>query len=625
MSRALWLALLVGLAAGAGVTADVAGDQSRDPIVQPTTGTASITGMVVDDEDPARPVRRAVVTLTGAGLRPNRGAITDDEGRFTLRDLPAGRFRLTAERAGFVTSIYGAKRPGRPGTDLVLSAGQRLVDLRLRLWRGAVLAGTIVSEAGRPLANTTVSAIPAREVTPAALTLSNNAQATTNEIGEFRIFGLEPGTYLVRAGTAQAGRVEVAASAADIDAAFAALAARGARPIAIATPPGRGGEISGTRVTTAPIYYPGTPVPAAATPITLVAGEERSNLNFTVTRVGAATIRGAVMMASGGATSRVFVQLSANAGPMPFASTVPAPISVNAGADGSFQFGPVSPGEYRILARGAAPGSAGASGSSDTFWWAAAPVSVTGANVDLGSLVLQPGMNFSGRVIIDASATSPPPDLAALRIQMQAASLAMAPATSRSGGPPGAQFLRPATVRADGTFSVTDLIPDDYQLVVSGPALTGGAWWLRAATWRDRDLLDAPIRVEPNVDVSGIALVLSDRHTELSGTLTTASGAPASDVFVIAYPAPAALRTPRSRRIQAVRPDSSGRFVIRNLPAGEYLIGALTDVDEGQWNDAGFLDGLVASSVKISLADGEKKVQDLQVGGSGGPLRRAGR
>ena len=61
--------------------------------------------------------------------------------------------------------------------------------------------------------------------------------------------------------------------------------------------------------------------------------------------------------------------------------------------------------------------------------------------------------------------------------------------------------------------------------------------------------------------------------------------------------------------------DSSGRYVLANLPPGNYLLCALTDVDEGQWNEAGFLDPLVPASVRITLTEGERKVQDLRVGG----------
>ena len=170
----------------------------RDADVRPTTGTASISGVVVTDETPPQPVRRVVVTLTGAELRPSRGAITDDEGRFALAGLPAGRFTLTAMRAGFVTSVYGAKRPGRPGTAVTLTAGLAQ-QVTVRLWRGAVIAGVLRDDTGEPVPNVPVTAVRVSGSGGGLnLTLTNNGGAT-NDRGEYRIFGLEPGRYLVLA------------------------------------------------------------------------------------------------------------------------------------------------------------------------------------------------------------------------------------------------------------------------------------------------------------------------------------------------------------------------------------------------------------------------------------------
>jgi hypothetical protein len=97
----------------------VAQAPSRDQAIVPTSGTATLSGVVMNDETPAQPVRRAIVVLAGDGLRPSRGAVTDDDGRFSFSGLPAGRFTITASRASFVTSMYGATRPGRPGTAVV--------------------------------------------------------------------------------------------------------------------------------------------------------------------------------------------------------------------------------------------------------------------------------------------------------------------------------------------------------------------------------------------------------------------------------------------------------------------------------------------------------------------------
>ena len=119
----------------------------RDAIVQPTVGTASISGQVVNDEEQPKPVRRAIVTLTGSDLRPSRGAITDDEGRFAFANLPPGRVTLTVTRASFITSVSGAKRPGRPGTAIAVAAGEAVTGLVVKAWRGAA-CGLLLSMSG---------------------------------------------------------------------------------------------------------------------------------------------------------------------------------------------------------------------------------------------------------------------------------------------------------------------------------------------------------------------------------------------------------------------------------------------------------------------------------------------
>jgi hypothetical protein len=388
--------------------------QTRDPASPPVVGTASISGVVQDDQQPAQPVRRAVVTLTGPGLHPSRGAITDDDGRFALGGLPVGRFTLTAERGGYVTTAYGARRPARPGTPITVADGQQIGDVRVRLWRGAVLSGVLRDGSGAPLPNVAVAAVPTRQVTPVALTLSNNNQTRTNDLGEYRIFGLEPGTYVVRAGGEYTGRPEIATSEADVDAMLAALTARVKQPatkVPVGPPRTDPARTASQTVSAAPIYYPGTPVPADATPIALQAGQERSGLDFAVQRIRVATIRGAVVSPDGTPISAAFVQLVAAARGAPFAAAGPlATPATSARADGTFELAPISPGDYRLLARGLIS-SAGAGGAAapSSAWWAEAPVVVTGDDVDLGQLTLQRGMTFSGRVVLDAGATSRPP------------------------------------------------------------------------------------------------------------------------------------------------------------------------------------------------------------------------
>ena len=86
--------------------------QQRDTAVA-STGTASISGIVVNDETPGQPVRRAAVTLTGGPLTSSQTEPTDDNGAFAFRELPPGRYTLAASRPSFVRMAYGARRHDR--------------------------------------------------------------------------------------------------------------------------------------------------------------------------------------------------------------------------------------------------------------------------------------------------------------------------------------------------------------------------------------------------------------------------------------------------------------------------------------------------------------------------------
>src|SRR5215468_5735597 len=61
----------------------------RDAVPRP--GTARIRGHVVA-ADTGQPLRKAQVRATAPDLRENRLTSTDAEGRFDIKELPAGRY-----------------------------------------------------------------------------------------------------------------------------------------------------------------------------------------------------------------------------------------------------------------------------------------------------------------------------------------------------------------------------------------------------------------------------------------------------------------------------------------------------------------------------------------------------
>src|SRR5438552_19150128 len=96
------------------------------------------------------PVRKANLTLEPEHGGTNLKAVTDNEGKFSIENIDPGRFTLAAERQGFVTQNYGARRPSGPGTNLELKTSQALKDLSFKLTPQGVIVGRVVDDDAEP-------------------------------------------------------------------------------------------------------------------------------------------------------------------------------------------------------------------------------------------------------------------------------------------------------------------------------------------------------------------------------------------------------------------------------------------------------------------------------------------
>jgi hypothetical protein len=625
--KAVWIVLLtLSLAPRMAMPPQVV--TNRDAAtVTPTTGTASIAGTVIDDEERAVPVRRAVVTVAGPGLVPSRSAITDDDGRFTIARLPAGRFTITVSRASFITSTYGAKRPGKPGTPVVVAAGQRVTDLAVTLWRGAVIAGVVRTEDGQPAEGLPVRVIAATQTTePSILTLDNNG-VKTNDAGEFRIFGLPPGTYvLCVTPPVLRGTSPTATSEAEMDAALAALRRRAAASPSGRPAPSTAAQPAAARLATsrpfayAPIYFPGTANMSLATPIALVPGQVVENVTLQLQRVATASVGGIVMLSDGRGASGASIQIMQTP---PLGYTLDAPLQATARAtpDGTFRIPAVSPGDYTLTARATPPGVASSGRGGGPALWGEMKLSVSGDDLTGLTLRLESGPALAGRVAFAEGTLTPPADLTQWRVSL------MTPASLTSRGPVmGSRFnpAPPIALNADGTFEIPGIPPGAFLFRLTGPGVGPTGWWMRSMIAGNRDLLDRIIEIRPGSPSMNVVVSMSDRHTELSGTLRTSTGQPAADVFVIAFSSDRTMWGPGARRVRAVRPGADGHFSMPDLPPGEYLLGVVTDIDPDAWQNPAVLDQLVPTSVKVTIGEGEKKVQDLQLGRHTTPARNGG-
>jgi uncharacterized protein (DUF2141 family) len=596
------------------------------------SGSGVIAGVVVSDDAATQPVRRALVTISGSGLPSSRTAITDDVGRFIIGQLPAGRFTIAVKKAAHIPGAYGAARPGRPGTALSLSAGQR-AEITLKIARAAVLAGVIRDQQGDPVAGVQVAALKI----PASGLISNLFSTadivTTDDRGMYRVFGLLPGEYVVAAVPRVTGMGGIGSrSAAEMDATLSALQRQTGRggPAIPATAPPAPLPPPTQSFNYAPTYYPGAVAFSGATRLRLAPGDERSNVDFVVAPVVTASLEG-VISGAGDALSAVQLAIQVD-GPRVPASFSSYPVLIQRpGESNQFKYTNLSPGRYKIMARLSssetrvtAPRTAGISGgaltssggqppSSPDTLYGVADVDITGTDVTGIVLSLERGTTLSGKVVFESSTTKPPEDLSRIRLTVSPPGGTY---MSSSGGTVvGNTFnsVTPAQVRADLTFSATGIAPGSYSLRATLPADIGQIWFLQSAMFRGQDLLDVPLEITHGGDLSDIVLTFSDIRTELSGTLQSSTGAPAPEYFVVIFSADRASWTPQSRRLKTARPGTDGRFTVTDLPAGDYLIAALTDVDPDEWQNPAFLEQLVPGAIKIAIPPGGRLTQDIRV------------
>jgi len=621
-------AALAALMAGS-AWAPVRAQQARDaaPAAPVATGTAAIAGTVVTDDAQAAPVRRTTVTVTSDALRGSRETVTDDQGRFLIPGLPAGNYSITAARAGWVTTYYGSRVPGSPpytGTSLALAAGEQHAALTLRLLHGSAITGKILDASGRP-PDATIWLIrpqPAGTEQAPLFAFGNQPQRSVTDLddrGVYRFYGVAPGDYYVYAVANFSSNQDLHQITPDV---MRAARAAGSAPGSSGSTP----SDQGASVTYAPVYYPGTVDVRTATLIKLGRDEEQSGIDFEVKLVAAATIAGTIVATGGQPPARAQVQLQPRE--VNQTSRLGGLRSALVAPNGTFKLAGITPGDYTLFARAvdsssmspAAAGAAGpagrAAGAGPLTLWATQDVSVNGSDLTGLSLTLQPGSSLSGKVTVDAGAAAPP-DLSGMTLTL-----------IRVDG----FFNQLTTVDATGAFKFNGLMPGSYRIGLApggggggrgggaGVAGPSGKWTIASALVHGRDAADLPFAIQLGDDISDAAIKLSSSLGEISGHLVAGGGPSPGDFVVLLLSADRAYWPAVSRRMPApvaVRPD--GSFRVANLPAGAYLLCVLPDVDPATLHDPSALESLTPRGIPVTLADGEKKVQDVKIGGGVSP------
>src|SRR3712207_5882884 len=114
---------------------------------------ATIEGTVAHAASKA-PIRKAKVTLAPVGSEGGNSSIeAGEDGKFTFKDVKPGRYRLTAEKTGYETTAYGARKPGdAAGQVLRIDPGAALTSIDVALPKHGVISGKIMDTNSEPVA-----------------------------------------------------------------------------------------------------------------------------------------------------------------------------------------------------------------------------------------------------------------------------------------------------------------------------------------------------------------------------------------------------------------------------------------------------------------------------------------
>jgi protocatechuate 3,4-dioxygenase beta subunit len=511
---------------------------------------ASISGSIVQMGNGA-PLSKANVTLSpfNGGTHQSYTATTTADGQFSFPGIDPGQYRLSAARSGFVRMEYGARKPNLSGLPLTVSDAQKLTGVLLQMTPAGTIAGRVFDRDGEPRDHVLVSALK-YSYQEGRRTVATVQVVQTNDLGEYRLYWLQPGKYFVSA-----------------------------TPPAESRPPGN--EARDGFVT---VYYPGTMNSESASPIDLPPGIVFSGVDLTVARVPLYRVEGQVMNgATGQPAPNVSLMLEPAGGRTPM---TPASSRQTIDDKGHFRLEGIVPGSYEL---------SGLVSNQTVPLTARMHLEIGNADVQNVSLNLMPGFMVKGTLRIEGQVSQDEQNLGRIRVMLR-------PATQGGGANPS------STVSSDGTFTIPQVPSGDYRITVTGMPQNA---YIKAARYDGTDVLNEGLRLDRESSASLEVIVGADAPT-INGTVQNEKQEGAAGVTVVLIPDPP-LRA-RFDLYRMGSTDASGRFHIEGVPPGNYRAFSWEwDVEMGAWQDPDFIRDFDNRGKPVRINEGATSNIDLIV------------
>jgi hypothetical protein len=581
--------------------------------------SASLQGIVVRN-DTGEPLPKASVELRG-GTISSLVATTDAEGRFFFPAIPPGDYRLVASKTGYVDQQFGQRLritvpvgalTSQASPTINLSSGQRLEGVRIEMIHAGVISGRVVVN-GKPAGNVDVKALMSSyELGQRVFTTVLSAR--TDDLGDYRIFWLPPGSYYI------AAEVLELQAAANSQTVLTGLDPS-SNPFFSSSMPlryvisraiGAGGSDTTMFV---PMYPPGVPDSRDSTPVVLGDGSEVSGINIQVNPVPALHVRGTVTGIPPTPGRRPFIPISLmslNAE----TNVADAPLDAN----GNFDFSRVSPGQYLISASNLINGTLHSR------------VSVDVRDRDVNVVIsLAAGVSITGNVSFDGPAVSPDTRMAELRISLLDDAIT-------GGFRQANRNLTTALVtpRPDGSFRIPTTtnvtIPTGNYRVFVSPLLMPDAGWasppaaipgalmpttpvpsrletayVKSIRLGDVDVLNGGLRLASQPGES-LEIVIGTNPGSVEGRVVNSQQQSAAGSIVVLIPENG-LQFRTNHKFTSA--DASGKYQMTRVPPGDYSAYVWTDVKPGAWQDPDFIRGSRNRAVSVHVDEGKRTTLDL--------------
>lgn len=561
------------------------------PQARPAASPGSIEGTVTGISGEL--LSSAKVTLVGpieeigkAPFAPQVTVTTGTDGKFVFENVRPGTHQLEASRTGYISSGYGQTAPYPYGSPvpLVMVAGQRMNDIRLSLTPTGVITGHILDSNGQPISRVLVQALTSF-YSPQGRILDAAQSVTSNDMGEYRLYGLRPGTYYLKASTMDSQVT---------DAASVALNRELSRIITgrfIPGTPVNGRTLSDGSVqqeASVPVYYPGVFTFQDAMPIKVRPGAMLNGTDITVSMSRVQTVRGFTVNGNTGRRGPMMLQLIPKDDEMHILWL--SRDSQRSSDNGDFEIDGVVPGSYWLMA-------------TDSPLRAVVSVDVGKNDVNNVELIATDGYTIKGQIRWDGP--EPAGGNAFPIIQLSSSQL--------SAG----------DVVVNGVFELRGVFPGRYELNVlrqGGILLQGdilstgnvsppGEQFLKSASFDGQDVLQDGIRIDgpPN---GTLDIVMSTAKGKLEGRVVNEKREGTRNAVVVVVPDP-----PFRKRVNAYftpNPDASGKFAIE-VPPGRYKVFAWQDVEPDAWLDPEFIRNYEGRGVPVTIDEGKRESVEVGV------------